>query len=107
MKREPESADKVRAEIVRCCPSPESRRIVEVAKNDRAPMHMLETVIGANPIFAAHLLTLINFAPGLSQRVLTLSQAASVLGVDFLKALALGLLAFDLRSRPGADEDEE
>jgi CheY-like chemotaxis protein len=107
MKRQPESAAKVRAEIVRCCPSPESLRIVEIIKNDRAPLHTLETVIGANPIFAAHLLTLINFAPGLSQRVLTLSQAASALGVDFLKPLALGVLAFDLKSKRAADEDEE
>ena len=107
MKRESESAEKVRTEIVRRCPSPESLRIVAIIKNDRAPMHALETVIGADPIFAAHLLTLINFAAGLPQRVLSLSHAASVLGVDFLKALALGLLAFDLRTRPDADEEQE
>ena len=105
MKREPEPAEKRRDEALRAGLSAEALRIVEIFRNERAPVQALEAAIAANPVFTAHFLTLINFAAGLPQRVLSLSQAVSVLGLDQIKPLALGLLAFDLKLRPGADDE--
>ena len=97
MKRESQSPEQMRDEILRATPSAEAGRIVAIVRNDRAPMQALEAAIAANPLFTAHFLTLINFAAGLPQRVLSLSQAVSLLGLDYIKPLALGLLAFDLK----------
>ena len=107
MKPDLQSPEQTRDEIRRALPSAEAERIVAIVRNDRAPMPALEAAIAANPVFTAHLLTLINFAAGLPQRVLSLSQAVSLLGLDYIKALALGLLAFDLKPRPVSDDESD
>lgn len=107
MKRQSQSPEQMRDEILRTIPSAEAERIVAIVRNDRAPMQALEAAIAANPVFTAHLLTLINFAAGLPQRVMSLSQAVSLLGLDYIKPLALGLLAFDLKLRPGSDDESD
>ena len=107
MKRESQSPQQMRDEILRAMPSAEAQRIVAIIRNDRAPMQALEAEIAADPVFTAHLLTLINFAAGLAQRVLSLSQAVSLLGLDYIKPLALGLLAFDLKLPPGSDDESD
>ena len=55
-------------------------------------------------VFASRLLRIVNFAPGLTQRLSTIGQAVNVLGLDNLKPLALGLAAFALEGTPPAEE---
>jgi CheY-like chemotaxis protein/HD-like signal output (HDOD) protein len=105
MKSDHEEPAKVSAAVLQRCTSAAALRIVQIVKNDRAPMHSLESAIAANPVFTAHLLTLINYAPGLPQQLLSLSQAISVLGVDQMKSLALGLSAFNLTSQRDANQE--
>ena len=94
-------------EILGAMPSATAERIVAIVKNERAPMQALEAAIAANPVFTAHLLTLINFAAGLPRRVLSVGQAVSLLGLDCIKPLALGLLVFDLKPPPGSDDEAD
>jgi len=82
-------------------PSPDAQRIVDIARDDRASKRSFTEVIGANPLLAARLLRLANFAPGLPLGLSTLSQALSLFGQDHLKPLALGLALFDLCADPG------
>lgn len=87
--------------------SPQTRRIVEIAKNDKAQIHSFVEAISADPLFVARLLRLANFVPGLAQGLTTLTQAMNVLGRDNLKALALGLSAFTLETAQGKGENGE
>jgi CheY-like chemotaxis protein/HD-like signal output (HDOD) protein len=79
-------------------------KIVEIVTNDRAPIQSFTEAIGADPLFAARLLRLANFAPGTTQRVSTVAQAANVLGLDNLMSLALGLSVFALSNTPSPDD---
>ena len=106
MKGEPESPEKIRDAVLSCGIPAAALRIVEIVKNDRAPIDSLESAIATNPVLTAHLLALINFAPGLPHRLLSLSQAISALGLDTMKILVLGLLAFDTSSQSSANEEE-
>lgn len=78
----------------------QARAIIEIARNDRAPVKSLAEAIGAEPVFAARLLRLANFAPGLAQRLTTVPQMVNAFGVDNLKPLALGLSAFAAPAAP-------
>jgi putative nucleotidyltransferase with HDIG domain len=104
MKAETMSAEQLHEEIFRCCLSGDAQRIVETVQNERAPLQRLGAAIGANPLFAARLIALLNLAPGLNQRVLTVAQATSIVGLDTIKPLTLGLLAFELN--PGSATDD-
>lgn len=104
MNRQSQPPERIGDEILRARTCAEAERIVAIVKDVRAPMQALEAAIAAHPVFTAHLLTLINFAAGFSQRVLSLGQAVSLLGLDYIKPLALGLLAYDLRLPPGTDD---
>jgi CheY-like chemotaxis protein/HD-like signal output (HDOD) protein len=106
MKRDPDEMQKLGDEVFRLGQSAQTQRIVEALRNDRAPMQTLEATLAAEPVFTGHLLTLINFAAGLSQPLLSLAQALGVFGLDHIKPLALALSAFDLTGLPGADESE-
>ena len=82
--------------------SPVAQRILEVAKNDKAPVQSLVDVIASDTIFAARLLKVFNFTAGVTQRIVTVSQAITALGLDTFKALALGLTVFPFEpSAPG------
>jgi HD-like signal output (HDOD) protein len=84
--------------------SPIALRILEVAKKEKAPVHRLAEVIATDSTLAARLLNVANFAPGLPQRLTTVSQAITALGLDTLKSLALGLTVFPFEpSAPGLD----
>ncbi len=98
--------EKLSDDVFRLGQSARTRRIVEALRNDRAPMQTLEATLAAEPVFTAHLLTLINFAAGLSQPLLSLAQALGVFGLDHIKPLALALSAFNLTGLPVADENE-
>lgn len=79
-------------------------RILEVAKNEKAPVHSLSEVIATDSALALRLLSVANFAPGLTQRLTTVSQAITALGLDTLKSLALGLTVFPFEpSAPDRD----
>jgi CheY-like chemotaxis protein len=92
----PRIPDQARPGLDRHYLSAEARKIVEIAKNDRAPVKSFTEVISADPIFAARFVRLANFAPGLSQRLSTVPHMINAFGVDNLKPLALGLSAFAL-----------
>jgi len=82
--------------------SPVALSILEVAKNEKAPIQSLADVIASDSIFAARLLKVANFTSGLTQKISTVSQAITVLGLDTIKSLALGLTVFPFEpSAPG------
>ena len=84
--------------------SPVALRILEVAKNEKAPVQSLADVIASDSTFTARLLKVANFTSGLTQRLATVSQAITALGLDTLKSLALGLTVFPFEpSAPGRD----
>src|SRR5581483_5362082 len=87
--------------------SPQARSILEMARNDKASSRSFAEVISAEPLFAARLLRTVNFASGLSQRILTTTQALNLFGLDNLKALALGLAAFALPVRRAAEKNSQ
>jgi HD-like signal output (HDOD) protein len=71
--------------------SSQAQKIIEIARDERAPAQSFIQVISADRVLAPRLLRLANFTPGLSVRLATLAQATSVFGQDHLKALALAL----------------
>jgi CheY-like chemotaxis protein/HD-like signal output (HDOD) protein len=79
---------------------PVTLRILEVFRNERAPVQGLAEIIATDQLLAVRVLKLANFATGLPQRLLTVSQAISVMGLDTLKALALGITVFPLEAAP-------
>lgn len=85
---------------------PENLRLVEIAKNDRAPMQSFAAAVGADPVFGSRLVRIANFIPGLTQKLATFAAAFNVLGVDHLKSLALGLSAFNLPADRLLDETD-
>jgi CheY-like chemotaxis protein/HD-like signal output (HDOD) protein len=107
MKGESQSAEQAGDEILRALRCVEAERITSIVKNERAPVQALEAAIAANRLFTAHLLTLINFAAVVPQRVFSLAQAVSLLGLDYVKPLALGLLAFDLKLPPAKGDSAD
>lgn len=96
--------NQVRQQIGQLYLSVEARKLVEIANNDRARVQSFAEAISGDPLFAARLLRVANFAPGLSQRLSTIGHAVNVLGLDNLKPLALGLAAFALEGTSRADE---
>src|ERR1700741_2705644 len=96
MNHEPFSEQEALARMSDLPMPPVALRILEVAKNDKAPIHNLSDVITSDGTFAARLLKVANFSPGLTQSIATISQAITVLGVNIIKALALGLTSFPL-----------
>jgi len=87
--------------------SPQAQSILEIARNDKVSSRSFAEVISAAPLFAARLLRAINFASGLSQRIVTTTQALNLFGLDNLKALALGLSAFALPVRRGPEKNSQ
>jgi len=77
-------------------------RIVETMRNERAPLRSLEEAIKAAPVFATRLVLLANLARGAAPRLTAVSQATSALGLENIKPLILGLLAYEANSLAGA-----
>jgi CheY-like chemotaxis protein/HD-like signal output (HDOD) protein len=80
--------------------APVAVRILEVSRSERTPLQSLAEVITTDQLLAARVIKLANFATGLPQRLLTVSQAISVMGLDALRALALGITTFPLEAVP-------
>jgi HD-like signal output (HDOD) protein len=81
-------------------PEPVAVRILEVLRNERSPVQSLADVITTDPLLAARMLRLANFAAGQPQRLVTVSHAITVMGLDALKSLALALTLFPLHPIP-------
>jgi len=99
------SPEEIRRRMLQIYLSPQARGIVEIAKNDKVSSQSFAEVISAEPLFAARLLRVANFACGPSQRITTATQALNVFGLDNLKPLALGLCAFALPPQPETEKD--
>jgi HD-like signal output (HDOD) protein/CheY-like chemotaxis protein len=101
--------DEICKRVVGLAPAPVAVRILEVFRNERAPVQSLADVITTDPLLAARVLRLANFAAGQPQRILTVSHAITLMGLDALKSLTLGLTTFPLHSIPsktdGSDPD--
>ena len=102
---EPKLAEEVLAEISRLYQSPETLKIVEIARNDKAPVQSFADAMVADALFAERLLGLANFTRAGSQRFTTVSAVVSVFGLDNLKSLALGLSVFALPRRSAARDN--
>jgi CheY-like chemotaxis protein/HD-like signal output (HDOD) protein len=88
--------DEICERVARLAPTPIALRILEVLRNEKAPVQSLADVITTDALLAARVLKVANFAAGQLQRLLTVSQAITVIGLDALKSLALGLTTFPL-----------
>ena len=101
--------DEICKRVAGLAPAPVALRILEVLRNGRAPVQSLADVITTDPLLAARVLRLANFAAGQPQRVVTVSHAITLMGLDALKSLTLGLTTFPLHSIPskmdGSDPD--
>src|SRR5262245_29630893 len=76
--------------------APVAVRILDVLKNERAPVQKLADIISTDALLAARVLKLANFAAGQPQNLLSVSNAITVMGLDAIKSLALGLTTFPL-----------
>ncbi len=77
--------------------TPLAARLVETIENERAPLRSLEAVIKASPVFSARLVLLANLANNPAPRLTAVSQATSAIGLDYIKPLILGLLAYEAK----------
>jgi HD-like signal output (HDOD) protein/CheY-like chemotaxis protein len=93
--------DEICERVAGLAPSPVALRILEVLRNERAPVQSLADVITTDPLLAARVLKLANSAASQPQRLVTVSQAITVMGLDTIKSLVLGLTTFRLQSIPG------
>ena len=93
--------DEICERVAGLAPAPVALRILEVLRNERAPVQSLADVITTDPLLAARVLKLANFAASQPQRLVTVSQAITVMGLDTIKSLVLGLTTFPLQSIPG------
>ena len=91
MDQQPHSVDKARERLADFWISPLEYKIIQIARNDRVPVQGLGEVIVGNPLLADRLLRVANLIAGLPQAISTVAQSISILGVDYLKALALGI----------------
>ena len=93
--------DEICERVAGLAPAPVALRILEVLRNERAPVQSLADVITTDPLLAARVLKLANSAASQPQRLVTVSQAITVMGLDAIKSLVLGLTTFPLQSIPG------
>ena len=93
--------DEICERVAGLAPAPVALRILEVLRDERAPVQSLADVITTDPLLAARVLKLANSAASQPQRLVTVSQAITVMGLDTIKSLVLGLTTFPLQSIPG------
>jgi CheY-like chemotaxis protein len=99
--------DEICKRVAALPPSPIAGRILEVSRNERAPVQRLADIIATDPLLATRVLKLANFATGHPKRLMTVSHAITVMGLDALKSLALGLTTFPLPSNPSKTEGSD
>src|SRR5262245_40630531 len=85
--------------VARLTPAPIALRILAV-RNQKALVQSLADVINTDALLAARVLKLANFAADQSQKLVTVSDAITMMGLDALKSLTLGLTTFPLHSIP-------
>src|SRR5215475_11546616 len=102
--------DEICERVARLTPAPIALRILAVLRNQKAPVQSLADVINTDALLAARVLKLANFAADQSQKLVTVSDAITMMGLDALKSLTLGLTTFPLHSIPsktdGFDSDD-
>jgi CheY-like chemotaxis protein len=89
--------DEICERVAHLASAPVALRMLEVLRNEKAPVQSVADVITAEPLLAARVLKVADFAAGQAQRLLTVAQAITVIGLDALKSLALGLTTFPLQ----------
>src|SRR5262245_1053636 len=92
--------DEICERVARLTPAPIALRILAVLRNQKAPVQSLADVINTDALLAARVLKLANFAADQSQKLVTVSDAITMMGLDALKSLTLGLTTFPLHSIP-------
>lgn len=107
MNQERDSFDQSRERISEFQISPLEYKIVQIAKNDRVPVQSLGEIIASEPLLAPRLLRLANLISGLPQTLSTVPQSISILGLDQLKALTLGISLFSLAPVSPTDKNTE
>lgn len=102
--------DEICERMARLTPARIALRILAVLRNQKAPVQSIADVINTDALLTARLLKVANFAARGPQRLVTVSHAITVMGLDAIKSLALGLTTFPLRSIPvktdGSDLDD-
>ena len=93
--------DEICERVARLTPAPIALRIVAVLRNQKAPVQSLADVINTDALLTTRVLKLANFAADEPQKLVTVSHAITIMGLDALKSLALGLTTFPLQSMPG------
>ena len=91
--------DEICERVARLTPAPIALRILAV-RNQKAPVQSLADIINTDALLAARVLKLANFAADQPQKLVTVSDAITVMGLDALKSLTLGLTTFPLHSIP-------
>lgn len=86
--------------VARLTSAPIALRILAVSRNQKAPVQSLADIINTHALLAARVLKLANFAADQSQKLVTVSDAITIMGLDALKSLTLGLTTFPLHSIP-------
>jgi CheY-like chemotaxis protein len=107
MNQERDSFDQSRERISEFQISPLEYKIVQIVKNDRVPVQSLGEIIASEPLLAVRLLRLANLISGLPHKLSTLPQSISILGLDQLKALTLGISLFSSAPVSPTDKDAE
>ncbi len=101
MTRRLTSRDEICERMARLTLAPIALPIIAVIRNAKAPAKALADLITADALLEARVLEVANFAAGQRQKLLTVSHAITVMGLDVLKSLALGLATFPLQPVPG------
>ncbi len=107
MDEQPHCLDETRTRICDFWISPLEHKIVQITKNDRAPIQSLGETIAGEPLLAARLLRLANLISGLPHVLSAVAQSISILGLDQVKALTLGISFLTLPQVSSAERNAE
>src|SRR5262245_51095042 len=91
--------DEICERVARLTPAPIALRILAV-RNQKAPVQSIADIINTDALLAARVLKLANLAADQPQKLVTVSDAITIMGLDPLKSLTLGLTTFPLHSAP-------
>lgn len=94
MNREHLVEPEVLARLARLPLQPFAAQVLEMARAERVPAQSLADIIGSDTMLAARLLRLVNWAPGVNHRLVTVTEAIAHIGVENIKGLVLGLASF-------------
>ena len=94
--------DEICEKVASLAPSPVALRILEVLRNERAPVQSLADVIATDPLLATRVLKLANLAAGQPQRLITVSHAISVMGLEAKSTVPVGSAEISAAVEPTA-----